>query len=184
MKEYVAARGVVVEETTAFFDEAIKCVYAHVLRGMSPPWLQHSFPQALPGNGVLSKYTRQCFLAWGADLARAMLGAMVFNAIARVTHAVGLPLSGVVARPQYTYTGGALQGMRMAIASMPQIFQGRQGRREYLCRQCACRRGGTPAADSEPMRTLLVYALTGAESGQDVAVRMGHFASGGVCTAG
>ena len=72
----------------------------------------------------------------------------------------------------------------MAIASMSQIFQGRQGRREYLRRQCACRRGGALVADGEPLRALLVYALTGAEGGQDVAVRMNLFASGDVCAAG
>ena len=70
VREYAAAIGVECVDTREVFDEAAKAVYAAILRDMSPPWLLRSFPQALPGNGVLSKYTGPCFLTWGVDLAR------------------------------------------------------------------------------------------------------------------
>ena len=65
-----------------------------------------------------------------------------------------------------------LQGVCMAFASMSQIFQGEQGRREYLCRWCALRSERAPVADSEPLRVLLLHALTAPEGGQDFAVRV------------
>ena len=58
-------------------DGAARAVYAAILRDMSPPWLLHSFSKAPPGNGALSKCTRPCFLTWGVDLARLVLGSQV-----------------------------------------------------------------------------------------------------------
>ena len=94
------------------------------------------------------------------------------NDFARVTEYVGRLLSGVVARPLYRCTGRFPQGMCMAFASTPQIFQGGQGRREYPCRWCARRSERTIVADSEPLRVLLLHAFTAPEGGQDFAVRL------------
>ena len=61
MTEYAAAIGIEVQDTPEFLNEAVRYLYALILSDMRPPWLEHTFPQALPGNGVLSKYTRPCF---------------------------------------------------------------------------------------------------------------------------
>ena len=52
-----------------------------------------------------SNYTMPRFLTWGADLARLVLGPPVLGELTRVMSIVGMPLSGVVARPLYAYTG-------------------------------------------------------------------------------
>ena len=143
VKEYAAAIGVEVQDTVAFFDEAVRCVYAHVLREMRPPWLEHSFPQALPGDGVLSRYTRPCFLAWfGAITLKRWFGVLVVRALLRVVDAVGLRIAGVVARPVYACTGNVRRGMCMAMVSMSRIFEEEPRRGTYLCSGCARQRGG------------------------------------------
>ena len=74
VREYAAAIGVECVDTHEVFDEAVKSVYAAILRDMSPPWLLRSFPQALPGNGALPQCTRpSCYHTMqlrGAHLAR------------------------------------------------------------------------------------------------------------------
>ena len=63
LAEYVAANGLEhLEPTKENFDAATRYPYKLLLRDLRPPWLAHTFPQALPGNAVLSKYTRSCFL--------------------------------------------------------------------------------------------------------------------------
>ena len=58
VKERAAAMGEEVQQTTEFFDEAARRVYARALRGVSPPWLrraERSPPHLLPaarGSGV------------------------------------------------------------------------------------------------------------------------------------
>ena len=47
VKEYAAVIGVGVQDTVAFFGEAVRYVYAHVLKDMRPPWLEHSLPQGV-----------------------------------------------------------------------------------------------------------------------------------------
>ena len=143
VREYAAAMGVEVQHTKAFFDEAVKCLYAFVLRDMRPPWLEHSFPQALPGDGVLSRYTRPCFLAWGAMTLRRVFGPPVVDAFARVVEALDFQLAGVVARPVYACTAHVRGGMCMAMASMSRIFEEREGRGTFLCSKCARQGGAT-----------------------------------------
>ena len=63
LEEYVAANGLEpLKPTKENFDAAIRYLYKCLLRDLRPPWLTHSFPQALPGNGVLSKYTPPSYL--------------------------------------------------------------------------------------------------------------------------
>ena len=135
---------------------------------MSPPWLLHSFPQASPGNGVLLKCTRPCFLTWSVDLARLVLGASVIRELARVMSIVGLPLSGVVARPLYACTGDVPDGM-------PPILTTVMGRSERLCHTRAGCCGRAPASNSVRLRVLLLYALTANETGEDLPARMEPF---------
>ena len=122
-----------------------------------------------------SKYTRPCFLTWGADLARLVLGPPVLDELARVMSSVGLPPSGVVARPLCSRTARVPGGMRTAMASMSRIIQGGPGRSEHLCRQCASGSGCASVSDSVRLRALLLYALTASETGDDLPTRMKPF---------
>ena len=146
-------------------DGASRAVYAAILPDMSPPWLLRSFPQALPGNGVLLKCTRPGFLTRSVDLARLMIGASALRDLARVMSIVGLPLSGVVARPLYACTGNVPDGM-------PPILTTIMGRSERLCPACAGCSGRAPASNSVSLRVLLLYALTANETGEDLPARM------------
>ena len=62
LEEYAAANDLgQPSQTQANLDAAMRYLYNMLLRDLRPPWLTHAFPQALPGNGLLSKYTRPCF---------------------------------------------------------------------------------------------------------------------------
>ena len=163
-----------VKNTNAVFDEAVRCVYAHVLRDMRPPWLEHSFPQALPGDGVLSRYTRPCFLAWSYSSCYLLrvFGERVMDFLARVVEVVGLRIVGVVARPVYVCTGKVPGGICMAMASMSRIFEEGTHRGAFLCKECARQRGATPVCESEPLRALLLYALVKVAGGAGTVLRM------------
>ena len=59
--EYVAVKGLgdaaQLDEAavSVLFDEAVKYLHVMLLRDLRPPWLMHKFPQALPGEGLLSR---------------------------------------------------------------------------------------------------------------------------------
>ena len=58
------------------------------------------------------------------------------------------------------------------MASMSRMFQGGQGRGDYLCAGCVRRSKGAPASDSAPLRALLLYATTALADDEERAVRM------------
>ena len=130
VQEYAQGLGRNIHPTMDVYSDAINCVYTTVLKDRSPPWLLHSCPRALPGIGVWSKYTRPCFLTWGADVVRSVLGPSVLGEFANAMSAVGLPLSCGVARPMYVCTGRISGGMCMAMASMSRVLQGKHARGE------------------------------------------------------
>ena len=172
MTEYAAAIGIEVQDTPEFLNDAVRYLYALILSDMRPPWLEHTFPQALPGNGVLSKYTRPCFLMWDSILSIVVFGPRVQKVLTDITDRVGLLLGGVVARPLYQCMGIRPDGACMSMASMSRIFQGGPGRGEYLCSNCARRGQGAPVSDSAPLRALLLYAVSAVDGDQGHAVRM------------
>ena len=80
---------------------------------MRPPWLTHTFPQALPGNGVLSKYTHPSFLQWDWEAGSKLFGDAVAELLAGVTKAADFELRGFLARPLYVCTSTRGSGSRM-----------------------------------------------------------------------
>ena len=44
------------------FKAAVQYVHVNLLQDLSPPWIDHNFPQALPGDGVLARYLKPTFL--------------------------------------------------------------------------------------------------------------------------
>ena len=64
IEEYAAANNLgQLPDNKESLDAAIRYLYKLVLSDLRPPWLTHAFPQALPGNSLLSRYTRPCFFA-------------------------------------------------------------------------------------------------------------------------
>ena len=66
VKEYafIMNLGVVDPQCEQLFTEAVRYVQVCLLSDLRPPWADYNFPQALPGNGMLSNYTRPSFLNW------------------------------------------------------------------------------------------------------------------------
>ena len=133
-----------------------------LLRDLRPPWLTHAFPQALPGNSLLSRYTRPCFLQWDLDEGLQLFGESVANKISQHVRAVDLELVGFLARPLYvcTASSGSKGEMCMSLASMSQLVKQTEGRQDYRCRKCAENDSERePASSSSPLRVLHLYAL-------------------------
>ena len=155
--------------------------YLHMilLRDLRPPWLTHNFPQALPGDAVLSRYTRPSFLQWSSDLGAALFGDEVRTLLGKVTSAVSLDVAGFLARPLYVCTNNrefpdtsTSPEMRMSIALMSKLAQQARGRLHYRCKDCIERAGEEPVSDSSPLRVLHLYVLVSAGDGGLTPLRM------------
>ena len=66
--------------TAQLLNEAIQFMYCPLLQDIRPPWLAHDFTQALPGEGVLSKWTRPSLLQWDPELTE-----MLFDGMGKVS---------------------------------------------------------------------------------------------------
>ena len=165
IEEYAAANGLdQLPDTKDSLDAAIRYLYKLVLSDLRPPWLTHAFPQALPGNGLLSRYTRPCVLQWIAVEGAECFGESVAKKITQHVRAVALELRGVLARPLYvcTASSGSNGEMCMSVASMSKLVMHTEGRQHYRCRKCAEDVSERePASGSLPLRVLYLYALVG-----------------------
>ncbi len=170
LAEYAAANELGhLDATKENVDAAIRYLYKLLLRDLRPPWLTHTFPQALPGNGVLSKFTRPSFLQWDGAAGSKLFGEAVAKLLADVAAAVDLELQGFLARPLYvcTSTSGSDRLMCMSVASMSQLITHVDGRLHYRCGNCMKKDAEQPASGNFPLRVLHLYALVGA-GGQDL----------------
>ena len=164
--EYAAANELgELKATQENVNAAIRYLYKVLLRDLRPPWLTHTFPQALPGNNLLSKYTRPCFLQWDGEAGGKLFGEAVAKLLADAVAAVDLELRGFLARPLYvcTSTSGRDSLMCMSVASMSKLIMHREGRLHYRCGKCMAKDAGEPASGSSPLRVLHLYALVGTD---------------------
>ena len=88
-------------ERASLFDEAIKYLHMILLRDLRPPWLSQNFPQALPGDGILSLFTRPSFLQWDVSKMKVLFGAHLMAILLEVAAAVSVEVAGALARPLY-----------------------------------------------------------------------------------
>ena len=70
------------------FDLAIRYLFKVMRRDPRPPWLAHAFPQALPGIGVLSRFTRPSLLQWNVAAGSDIFGEIVAKTLAGTAAAV------------------------------------------------------------------------------------------------
>ena len=158
-------------------DEAVKCVTLVLLRDMRPPWLDHAFPQALPGDGLLSKFTRPSFLYWDASVLDMLFGTALGSDLNDQAVSVAYTLAGVIARPLYKCTeivdistGAAC----MNVASMSRLLRDTASRGHYKCKECAERGRGadeTPGVPSVALRALYLYPMVLGPDGDPAPLR-------------
>ena len=77
VKEYalIMDLGDVDETDDSLFQAAARYVQVCLLSDLRPPWADYRFPQALPGDAALSRYTRPCLLLWEASHAATLFEA-------------------------------------------------------------------------------------------------------------
>ena len=140
------------EPTKKNVDAAIRFLKKILLRDLSPPWAMYTFRQALPENGVLSRYTRPSFLQWDEATGRKVFGDVVADAFLSM-HCTSI--AGFVARPLYvcTSTSGRENLMCMSVASMSErIMHVKIG--HYRCGNCAKKDAGESASGNSSLRML------------------------------
>ncbi|CAK0813023.1 unnamed protein product [Prorocentrum cordatum] len=138
-------------------DEAAKCATSVLLRNMRPPWLDHVFPQALPGDGLLSKFTRPSFLYWDASFLDMLFGTALGSDLNDQAVSVDYQLAGVIARPLYKCTQIVDAGAGAACTN-----------------ECAERKQGadeTPGFPSVALRALYLYPAVFGPDGEPTPLR-------------
>ena len=97
-------------------------------------------PQALPGDGMLSRYTRPCFLSWDVEKASILFGDKVMSKLCKVAVDTSLEILGVLARPLYVCTArpyeDAPERFCMSTTSMSPHMQLSAARKHDLCAKC------------------------------------------------
>ena len=141
VQEYIEVKGLTPEYVDAtgkqqLANEAVKFMHLVLLRDLRPPWLDHDFPQALPGEGLLARFTRPSFLYWPANKVPTLFGATVHEQLASAAADVDLVFAGVIARPLYKCTeikDASTGEVCMNVASMSPFLQNSAGWSAYQC---------------------------------------------------
>ena len=113
MKEYLVAEFLEAvglpkqPKTRHLLDAAVRHMHKMLLCDLNPPWVDHQFPQALPGEGVLSRFTRPSFLQWTDDplgTIRRLFGNSLSDRVKSKMEYMRLEHAGFAARPLYVCT--------------------------------------------------------------------------------
>ena len=121
------------------FGEAVRYMYKVLMRDLRPPWLDHTFHQALPGDAVLSRFTRPLFLFWPEGQTEELFGATVHAKFVQRAEEVDLEFAGIVARPLYMcveIVGPGAGDVCENVASMTEHLRQEGGRAAYRCSAC------------------------------------------------
>ena len=156
-------------------DAAIRHLHKIMLADMRPPWAAYTFPQEVPGDGVLARYIRPSFMQWDSALGANLLGTKVWNRVGDAAAAVDVVVAGYLARPLYVCTNAkpsSEHGMCMSIASMSRFVQQAPGQVHYRCSACVAKSAGVPVSDSAPLRVLHLYALIATRDDGATPMRM------------
>ena len=176
VEEYAEANGLgELDATRQNVDAAIRYMHKILLADLRPPWATHTFPQAVPGDGVLSRYIRPSFMQWDSGLGAKLLGTKVWELVGDAAAAVDVAVAGYLARPLYVCTNAkpsSKHGMCMSIASMSRFVQQAPGQQHYRCSACVAKSAGAPVSDSAPLRVLHLYALIATRDDDATPMRM------------
>ena len=158
-------------------NEAVQFMHLLLLRDLRPPWLAYNFPQALPGEGVLSRFTRPLLLCWPADQVMSLFGVAVHTQLSQAADKVGLVLAGVIARPLYKCTevkDASTGEICMNVASMSPFLQNCRDL-AYQCKDCAAKAQiakAAPGSASAALRGLWAYPMVQGVDGQPTPLRV------------
>ena len=107
------------------------------------PWIDHQFSQALPGDGVFSRYLKPIFLRWTLDKIGILFGQKVLRTWKHKCECVDLKLGAVAGRPLYVCTRSKEDGQICGkLAAMSPLMKQRQKHRHFVCKDCACKDPG------------------------------------------
>ena len=159
-------------------NEAVQFMHLLLLRDLRPPWLAYNFPQALPGEGVLSRFTRPLLLFWPADQVISLFGHAMHMQLSQAAHRVGLMLAGVIARPLYKcmeVKDASTGEICMNVASMSHFFENSANRSAYQCKDCVAKAQTAKAAPgpaSAALRGLWAYPMVESVDGKPTPLRV------------
>ena len=164
IEEYATLRGEDVPArgdkatNSRMFKAAVQFIHVNLLQDLSPPWIDHNFPQALPGDGVLARYMKPTFLRWPRDIVGTLFGREVFETWSKECQAAGLELGAVLGRPLYVCTRtrpcGEVCG---AMAAMSPLMEQREKHKEFVCQDCAGRNAPREDRALPVLRLIRIY---------------------------
>lgn len=146
-----------------------------LLADLTPPWLRQQFPQALPGDSLLSQFTRPSFLCWRELDTDKVFGSSVSGLLRESAERVQKEFAGVIARPLYKCTEMVGGHMCSNVASMSRLMDSPRGRPPYRCRECAeklQRAGDAPGSASASLRALWAYPMVKDPQGQSTPLHV------------
>ncbi|CAK0818065.1 unnamed protein product [Prorocentrum cordatum] len=162
-------REVLVED----YIEAVGLATANV----SSKTKQELLDEALPGDGLLSKFTRPSFLYWDASFLDMLFGTALGSDLNDQAVSVDYQLAGVIARPLYKCTqivDASAGAARANVASMSRLLRDTAGRARYTCKECAERKQGadeTPGFPSVALHALYLYPAVFGPDGEPAPLR-------------
>ena len=151
-----------------------------VLADLTPPWMCQHFPQALPGDSLLSKFTKPSFLCWTpmaphfADTDK-IFGSTVSGLLRESAERVQKEFAGVIARPLYKCTATVDGHVCSNVASMSRFMESPKGRPPYRCQECAKKKSrddDAPGPASESLRVLWAYPMVKDPAGAPAPLRV------------
>jgi hypothetical protein len=162
-------------EFNATFEQALRYLHVLLLEDLRPPWLLHSFPQALPGDSMLSNLTRPTLMYWDETCAWKVFGKEVENILTHMAQVVSTVVAGVLARPLYVCTQKKQDGnVCLQKAAMSPLVKERFPRRNFMC--TGCKASALPVSDSIALRFLQLYIVVKAGEPQpDTCLRTDAF---------
>ena len=161
VEEYATLRGLDVptsgSDITCMFDAAVQYIHVNLLQDLSPPWLEKDFPQALPGDGVLSRYLKPCFLKWDMASAGTLFGEVITRTLSHTASSLGLTAISIVGRPLCVCAQPWRSGVCMSMAAMSPLMEQRAAHKFFMCAWCKKNNAGLPAPGSRPRRVIQLY---------------------------
>jgi len=161
VQEYATLLGLDVpmsdSEISRMFDAAVQYIHVNLLQDLSPPWLEKDFSHALPGEGVLSRYLKPCFLRWDMASAGTLFGEVITRTLSHAANTLGLTAVSIVGRPLYVCTQPWRSGICMGMAAMSPLMEQRSEQKFFMCVWCKKNNRGSPASGSRPQRVMQLY---------------------------
>ena len=161
VEEYATLRGQDVptsdEESNRMFDAAVQYIHVNLLQDLSPPWMEKDFAQALPGEGVLSRYLKPCFLKWDIASAGVLFGEVMTRTLSHAANSVGCTAVSIVGRPLYVCTQPSGTGVCGRVAAMSPLMEQRGDQKVFMCRWCKHYNAALPVSGSRPRRVMQLY---------------------------